>query len=53
MDDYGGALNEEAQLLSNALKKINTEQKTTFLHYIISVAMHEEESNEPPAAIAA
>lgn len=52
MDDYGGALNE-AQLLSNALTKINTEQKNTLLHYLMSVAVHEEESNEPPAAIAA
>lgn len=52
MDDYGG-VNNEARLLSNALKQIKTEQKTTFLHFIESIAAHEEESNEPPVACAA
>lgn len=52
MDDYGG-VNNEARLLSKALTQINTEHKTTFLHFIESIAAHEEESNEPPVACAA
>lgn len=51
MDDYGGI--NEAQLLSDALRQIKTEQKHAFFIYLRNLAVHEEESNEPPDAIAA